>query len=65
MVDNRNPCGSFPTVLAREKIADNKLNISSGIGIAEHVLEAPKVAGGPNKAAEIGKAMFEENFDDL
>ena len=65
MVDNRNPCGSFPTVLARKKIADNKLNISSCIEIAEHLLEALNVTGGPDKAAEIGKPVFEENFDDL
>ena len=40
MVDNRNPCGSFPAVLAGEKIALSKFNISSGIEIAEHLLEA-------------------------
>ena len=61
MVNDRNPFGGFPAVFTGEEIACNKLNISSGIELAERLLEPAKMAGGPNKAAEIGKAVFEEN----
>ena len=37
----------------------------AGIELAERFLETAKPAGGPNKAAEIGKAVFEKNFDHL
>src|SRR5439155_7391451 len=50
MVDNRNPCGSFLTVVAGEKIPCNKLDISSSIEVGEHVLEAAEVTRGPNEA---------------
>ena len=63
MVDNRNPFGSFLTVVAGEKIPCNTLNISSDIELADHVLEAVKVTRAPNEAAEIGKAVFEKLFD--
>jgi hypothetical protein len=65
MVNDRNAFGSFPAILRGEEITCNKLDISSGIELAEHVLEAAKVTGGPNETAEIGKAVFKENFDYL
>ncbi len=64
MVDNRNPFGSFLTVIAGQKIPCNKLDISSGIELGEHVLEAAKVTRGPNEAAEIAEAIFEKGLDD-
>jgi hypothetical protein len=65
MVDDRNPFRGFPTVIAREELACNKLDISSGIELAEHVLEAAKVTGGPNEAAEVDKPVIEKSFDDF
>jgi hypothetical protein len=65
MVDNRNPFGSFLTVIPGQKISCNKLDISSGIELGEHVLEATKVTRRPNEAAEICKAAFEKLFDDF
>jgi hypothetical protein len=65
MVDDRNPFSGFPTVVAREKIARNQLNIFSGIESTERVLKAVKLARGPNEAAEIGKTVIEKSFDDF
>src|SRR6266496_3110965 len=63
MVDDRNPFSGFPTVIAREKIACNKLNILAGIEPAEGFLETVKPARGPNEATKIGKAVFEKLLD--
>jgi hypothetical protein len=63
MVDDRNAVSGFPTVVPREKIACNELNIPAGIKPAERFLETVKSARGPNKAAEIGKAVFEKLLD--
>jgi hypothetical protein len=60
MVDDRNPFSGSPTVIAREKIAWNELNIFAGIELTKHVLETVKMTGGSNEAAEIGKAVLEK-----
>jgi hypothetical protein len=60
MIDDRSPFSGSPTVIGREKIACNKLNIFSGIKPGEHAVETVKMTGGPNEAAEIGKAVLEK-----
>jgi hypothetical protein len=64
MVDDRNSFSGFPTVIAREKIACNELNILADIKPTERFLKTVKPARGPNETAEIAEAIFEKGLDD-
>ena len=65
MIDNRGPRRCFPAIRGRKKIACNDFHFLLGIELSDCFSESAKLAGGPNEAADISKAVVEKDLNDF
>src|SRR5512133_637948 len=63
MINNRGPPGRFLAIRGRKKIACNDFHFLLGIELSERFSEWAKLAGGPNEATDISKAVVKEHSD--
>jgi len=62
---DRNPSRGFSAVFSGKQIASNYFHAFASRKASQHLFQAAKAAGCPNKTTEVPNAIFEQNLNDF